>query len=271
MLWWILVIGASDPACPAETTRRDLQLADGSVSSSCVGASGLPEGPIWNRGAGGRMRWIERYRAGQPHGLWVRFSREGQLIERRDYEAGMLSGTWERWYEDGRMRFTVELDDGKKDGAARGWYQDGTTDFRGTFARGLPDGEWQLFSRRGKRQATCVYRNGEEVSEELQTLERALERVHVVERISQLEAPVSSCYERELARRPELRRGGRVDFTFLVTPVGLTAAVTLERSTLSDERVEACIADVLEQLRFPRLVTCELVEVAFPFQLVAKP
>ncbi len=217
------------------------------------------------------MRWLERYRDGLPHGVWARFSRDGELVERRDYADGQLSGVWERWFDDGRMRLNVTLREGKKHGPVRGWYRDGKTDFHGAFSCGLPDGEWQLFTREGKLQASCTYRKGEEGRRELYAIERPLERTHVVERLSELKSPVTSCYDRELARRPELKRGGRVDFTFLVTPVGLTADVTLQRTTLNDSRVESCIADVIEQLRFPRLMTCELVEVAFPFQLVANP
>lgn len=264
-----LALGATQLECPPETKREELRLADGSMSFSCLDGEGLPRGPMWNRARNGRVRWIERYKNGLPEGVWERFTRDGGVLERRVYTQGRLSGEWGRWYDDGRLRQRVSMRGGKKDGESRFWHRDGSTDARVSFKKGLPDGEWQLFGREGKLQASCRYSKGIEKGASLKTIERPLERVHVVERLSELKTPVKFCFDRELARRPELSRGGRVDFKFLVTPVGLTADVQLERTTLKDPSVESCIADVIEQLRFPRLVTCEMVEVAFPFELVA--
>ncbi|MEO1171055.1 MAG: AgmX/PglI C-terminal domain-containing protein [Myxococcota bacterium] len=271
MLWIALILANADaPRCDRPLDTRAVQLSDRSTTSSCVDANGVPQGPMWNVAADGRLRWVEDYRDGTPEGLWMRFSREGEPLERRQYRAGQLDGPWEQWFPDGRKRLVGALVRGKKNGPFESWHRGGERAFSASFAEGRPDGEWQLFNRKGKAVARCGYAKGSLTLNRVLALERPLERVHVVERLSEVKSPARFCYERELAVRPELARGGAVEFSFLVTPVGLTAEVRLTNSTLHDPAVERCIGDVLQQLSFPQLVTCELVEVAFPFEFSAR-
>lgn len=271
MVWFFLAIAAADaPSCDPALETRSVQLSDRSTTSSCVDRSGTPQGAMWNVAPDGRLRWVEAYRDGRPDGLWMRFSREGEPVERRQYRAGQLDGPWEQWFEDGRKRLLGRMVAGKKSGRFEGWHRSGELAFRAGFSDGQPDGEWQVFNRKGKELAQCGYSKGELRQNRVSVLERRLERVHVVERLSEVKSPARFCYERELASRPELANGGDLEFRFLVTPVGLTSEVQLARSSLNDPAVEGCIADVLEQLSFPQLTTCELVEVAFPFEFSAR-
>ncbi len=225
---------------------------------------------MWNRDADGRMRWIERYRGGRPHGLWVRFSREGSPRERREYENAKLHGPWELYDDQGRAEVSGRFEQGRKVGVFEGRQRSGKLDYVARFRRGVPAGEWLFYDRNGKVEATCRYgADGRIKGRTIRGERRELQRIDVLERLAQLKSPVKFCYDRELALRETLARRGSVEFRFLVTPAGLTAAIELARSTFKDRELETCIADILQQTKFPRLLTCEVVEVAFPFELSA--
>ncbi|MEM6733117.1 MAG: AgmX/PglI C-terminal domain-containing protein [Myxococcota bacterium] len=262
----LVAISASEPVCPADTTKKSITLSDKSVTSTCNDSTGVPHGPLWNTRGNGRLRWIERYRRGRPHGTWVKFARNGGLIERRDFNDGVMGGTWERFYDDGKPRLSGSFVDGRKNGEFKGWHRSGKVAFQARFVDGRADGDWLLFARSGALQARCRYEKGVEKKRELFALERALETSDVLQRLTDMKNSVKFCYDRELSLRPDLKsQTGRFDFRAVVTPAGLTAEVALDASTLEDARLQACVADVIEQMIFPRLTTCELVDVALPW------
>lgn len=76
---------------------------------------------------------------------------------------------------------------------------------------------------------------------------------------------VRACYTRRLAEKPRLT--GKVTAAFEVGPDG---AVTSASATGMDERVAACIADVIRGLRFPA-PAAGTAKVTFPFVFTAAP
>lgn len=259
----LYLLAATEPVCDANSSLREVAISDGSVSKSCTDPMGFPEGPMWNIGRDGEIRWIERYKRGRPHGEWVRFWTPGRVSERRHYVDGRLHGRWKRWSHQGRIRLEGRMEAGKKHGEFRAWTNGGEVSFEAKFRRGKPDGVWKIYRHPGMLVAECRYESGQSMASDIRVAQEFLERADVVERLTAVRQRVTLCYERELARWPEL--SGRADYRFVVTPVGLTAGVRLQSSALENSHLHACVSDVIEQTRFPTLATCELVDIEFPF------
>jgi TonB family protein len=73
---------------------------------------------------------------------------------------------------------------------------------------------------------------------------------------------VKTCYERELAEKPELK--GRVVVKFTIGLEGKVVTSVLERSTLGVPRAENCIVQAIKGWEFPRPADGD-VEVSYPF------
>jgi TonB family protein len=74
---------------------------------------------------------------------------------------------------------------------------------------------------------------------------------------------VRFCYERELARTPDL--AGRVDVQFVVGPTGRVQSASVSRSTLGNDDVESCIATAVRRWTFPAPEGGGIVAVTYPF------
>ncbi|MEL6181213.1 MAG: AgmX/PglI C-terminal domain-containing protein, partial [Myxococcota bacterium] len=69
------------------------------------------------------------------------------------------------------------------------------------------------------------------------------------------------CYERELAKNPEL--GGKVTAQWAIGTQGKVESVKIQRSTLRNERVESCLGKVIRRMTFPP--PSETTNVVYPF------
>jgi hypothetical protein len=78
---------------------------------------------------------------------------------------------------------------------------------------------------------------------------------------------VRFCYEKELARKPDL--GGRVLTQFTIANTGQVLTSVVESTTLHDATVEGCITEAMRRWEFPN-TTRNLVIVSYPFILVSK-
>ncbi|NLN63552.1 MAG: TonB family protein [Myxococcales bacterium] len=76
---------------------------------------------------------------------------------------------------------------------------------------------------------------------------------------------VSFCYERELAKRPDLQ--GRVSIKFIISGTGAVQMAAVEESTLGNAAVENCIAQAVRRWTFPQPEGGGVVIVTYPFQL----
>ncbi|MFK7985117.1 MAG: TonB family protein [Sandaracinaceae bacterium] len=76
---------------------------------------------------------------------------------------------------------------------------------------------------------------------------------------------VRFCYEQELNARPDLT--GRVSVRFTIGPTGAVQDSSVSSSTLSNARVEQCIAQALRRWRFPAPPGGGVVVVTYPFVL----
>lgn len=76
---------------------------------------------------------------------------------------------------------------------------------------------------------------------------------------------VRFCYEQELNQRPDLE--GRVQVAFIISPTGAVQSAAIGASTLSNSRVEGCIAEAVRRWTFPAPDGGGVVGVNYPFVL----
>lgn len=88
---------------------------------------------------------------------------------------------------------------------------------------------------------------------------RRIVRAHINE--------VRACYNQGLSRDPNM--SGRVMIDFALDPTGSVSRSSVSQTTLSDSRVEQCIASAVKRWRFPRPPGGGVVTVRYPFVLNA--
>ena len=71
------------------------------------------------------------------------------------------------------------------------------------------------------------------------------------------------CYERELARQPNL--AGRVDVQFVIASTGMVSTSKVRSSTIGNTAVEQCVAHAVQQISFPASDGGGVVIVNYPF------
>lgn len=81
-------------------------------------------------------------------------------------------------------------------------------------------------------------------------VEGSLSRQSVVDVINRSVSRIQQCYERGLARRPDL--GGRITVRWTVGANGSVTNASEQSSTLGDPQVSSCVIGVVRRMRFPR-------------------
>lgn len=93
--------------------------------------------------------------------------------------------------------------------------------------------------------------------------EGCLSRSIVRRRIRQHLPQIKHCYARELQTNRGL--SGRVSVDFAILPNGSVGTVSIHKSTLDSDSVEACIKQAVRRISFPRPDCPNLVKVSYPF------
>ncbi|MCP4604294.1 MAG: AgmX/PglI C-terminal domain-containing protein [Proteobacteria bacterium] len=78
---------------------------------------------------------------------------------------------------------------------------------------------------------------------------------------------VKFCYERQLAKRPDI--SGRVSVKFIISGTGAVQMAAVAGSTLGDPQVENCIAQAVRRWTFPQPEGGGIVIVTYPFMLTS--
>jgi TonB family protein len=78
---------------------------------------------------------------------------------------------------------------------------------------------------------------------------------------------VKFCYEKQLAKRPDL--SGRVSVKFIISGTGAVQMAAVADSTIGDPQVENCIAQAVRRWTFPQPEGGGIVIVTYPFMLTA--
>ncbi|MCP4678589.1 MAG: AgmX/PglI C-terminal domain-containing protein [Deltaproteobacteria bacterium] len=79
---------------------------------------------------------------------------------------------------------------------------------------------------------------------------------------------VKFCYERQLAKRPDL--SGRVAVKFIISATGAVQMAAVANSTLGDPQVENCISKAVRRWTFPQPGGGGIVIVTYPFMLTCE-
>jgi len=134
---------------------------------------------------------------------------------------------------------------------------------RWTFApRAAPTRAWFPFFFQPKSQAVQKLPDGAEIKGSLdKEVVRRVIRRHLLE--------VQDCYEKGLARHPEL--AGRVMIQFTISGKGEVIASVVQSSDLGDKIVERCITDRMRKWEFPAPTGGGIVIVSYPFVLKSEP
>jgi outer membrane biosynthesis protein TonB len=78
---------------------------------------------------------------------------------------------------------------------------------------------------------------------------------------------VKFCYEKELAKKPDLY--GRVMIQFTISGTGAVVSSIVQSSTMNNSSVEQCIAGAVHRWEFPKPQGGGVVIVSYPFVLKA--
>ncbi len=76
---------------------------------------------------------------------------------------------------------------------------------------------------------------------------------------------IKFCYERQLAKRPDI--GGRVSVKFIISATGAVQMAAVASSTMGDPQVENCISQAVRRWTFPQPEGGGIVIVTYPFML----
>jgi TonB family protein len=110
---------------------------------------------------------------------------------------------------------------------------------------------WGLLTLSGSALATAP--------EVLGTLDREVIR----EVIHEQRQSIRGCYEEALPRSPTLQ--GEIHVRFTILPSGLTSEVGVEKATLTDAQVQACMVKAISTWKFPAPPGGGVVKVVYPF------
>lgn len=90
----------------------------------------------------------------------------------------------------------------------------------------------------------------------------SLSRDEIKQEITRRQNQLRYCYQRQLISDPGLY--GKVVVHFIIQPDGRVTGARVDRSSLGNDKVEACLLRIFGQLRFPSVPGGGVVEVSYP-------
>ena len=105
-------------------------------------------------------RELWQVEAGKRHGLYLRWSSNGQNRERGFYKDGSKHGSWTYWNASGWKESEGTFKDGSENGLWTYFHENGQKDREGTFKDGSEDGLWTYFYKNGQKESEGSYRAG---------------------------------------------------------------------------------------------------------------
>jgi antitoxin component YwqK of YwqJK toxin-antitoxin module len=154
-----LLAGAPPLACPAGAERRG---APEELEEWCEGkdpAGGPPrrEGPSRTYYDGGAV-WVEAtWRAGQRHGRFVEWHRNGAKAREGEFTDGRRSGRWTTWRDSGQLEEEAEWRDGVPHGRFSSFWPTGKPRTEGRHCGGAQCGTWRTWDDAGRELGKVEY------------------------------------------------------------------------------------------------------------------
>lgn len=88
----------------------------------------------------------------------------------------------------------------------------------------------------------------------------------IIQRVIRQSFPrLRACYQKELAKKPEL--GGAMVTAFTISPKGTVSQVQVSQSNLQNAELNVCIVDVMRSLQFPPPEGGETIQVRYPLAM----
>lgn len=88
----------------------------------------------------------------------------------------------------------------------------------------------------------------------------------IIQRVIRQSFPrLRACYQKELAKKPEL--GGAMVTAFTISPQGTVSQVQVSQSNLQNPELNVCIVDVMRSLQFPPPEGGETIQVRYPLAM----
>ena len=130
----------------------------------------------------GKLRSLEEYKNGKPHGRYLYWWKNGRKAEEKNFHDGISHGLWESWYPNGQKQLEQSVENGKLHGPATRWYSNGQKKDESLYQNGRvisivvwkPNGEkcsdtklingngvWVRYKENGNESWRSNYRNGQ--------------------------------------------------------------------------------------------------------------
>lgn len=108
------------------------------------------------------FEWLARGLAANAvkHGLCLRYSMQGQLLEEGRYEENLRQGEWLDYHENGEKKARGSYKAGNQNGFWTYWHDNGSRLTEGVYENGPQVGIWNVWRADGTLERTRVLRNG---------------------------------------------------------------------------------------------------------------
>ncbi len=157
----LLAAGAPPFACPAGTEHRGAappeELEEWCEAKDPAGGPARREGPSRTYYDDGGV-WVEAtWRAGQRHGRFVEWHRNGVKAREGEFTDGRRSGRWTTWWDSGRLEEEGEWRDGVPHGRFASFWPTGKPRTEGRHCGGAQCGTWRTWDDAGRELGKVDY------------------------------------------------------------------------------------------------------------------
>lgn len=124
---------------------------------------------------------------------------------------------------------------------------------------GNPNSKYGMVSGGGFKKAPSALSAGGGAAVIMGAIDRSVVDAYIKRNL----AKIRHCYEKELAKSPNLF--GRITITFIINGNGSVGTSKVNRTTMNSEPVENCVASVIKQIKFPPLKGGGIATINYPF------
>ena len=124
---------------------------------------------------------------------------------------------------------------------------------------GNPNSKYAIVSGGGFKKAPSNLATGGAQAVVMGAIDRSVVDAYIKRNLTK----IKHCYEKELAKNPNLF--GRITITFIISGNGSVSTSKVNRTTMNSEPVENCVASAIKQIKFPPLKGGGIATINYPF------
>jgi antitoxin component YwqK of YwqJK toxin-antitoxin module len=102
----------------------------------------------------------ETYKNGVKNGLYEKYYRNGQLMEKINYKNDVLDGLFQQWHKNGQLWVKCYYKNGKLNGLLEKWYDNGQLSGKRNYDDNILNGLYEEWYVNGKLSIKCHYKDG---------------------------------------------------------------------------------------------------------------